>query len=72
MKIININGMHRSGTMLMSRLINALPDTFIIKDGIRIPWYYFRVETQKNFSYALNFRYKINRKNLKRHTQEVY
>ena len=55
MKIILINGMHRSGTMLLSRLINALPDTFIIKDGMRIPWVYYRVETNEKVSYPLDF-----------------
>jgi hypothetical protein len=54
MKIILINGMHRSGTMLLSRLINALPDTFIIKDGMRIPWFYYRVETNEKFNYPLD------------------
>jgi hypothetical protein len=49
--ILIINGMHRSGTTLLSRLVNALPDTFIIKDGIRIPLIYFRVETNERFVY---------------------
>lgn len=43
--------MHRSGTMFLSRLINALPNTFIIKDGVRIPWVYFRVESNEKFIY---------------------
>jgi len=41
---IILNGLHRSGTTLLSRLINALPGTFIIKDGLRLPYYYLRVE----------------------------
>jgi len=50
-QIIVLNGMHRSGTMLFSRLINAFPDTYIIKDGIRIPWIFYRVESNDNFLY---------------------
>jgi len=50
-QIVVLNGMHRSGTMLFSRLINAFPDTYIIKDGIRIPWIFFRVESGDNFLY---------------------
>lgn len=42
---IVINGLHRSGTTLLSRLINALPETFIIKDGLRFPYYHIRVES---------------------------
>ncbi len=49
MKIVIINGMHRSGTMLLSRLINAFPDTYIIKDGMRMPTFYYQVESDRPF-----------------------
>lgn len=51
MNMVIINGMHRSGTMLLSRLVNALPGTFIVKDGLRLPWYYFQVEDPAPFIY---------------------
>lgn len=37
--------------MLLSRLINAFPDTYIIKDGMRIPWFYLEVESDKKINY---------------------
>jgi hypothetical protein len=55
MKIVIINGLHRSGTMLFSRLVNAFPDTFIIKDGFRIPWVYLQTEGIDNVRYPYYF-----------------
>lgn len=51
MNLLVINGMHRSGTMLLSRLINAFPGTYIIKDGLRLPWYFLQIEAEKKIAY---------------------
>jgi len=49
--IIFVNGIHRSGTTLLSRLINALPGVYLVTDGIRIPWLYLQVERIKPVVY---------------------
>lgn len=53
--IIFINGIHRSGTTFLSRIINALPDTFILKDGLRIPWIWMQVEAPDDLVYPKSF-----------------
>ncbi|NQT23179.1 MAG: sulfotransferase [Candidatus Omnitrophica bacterium] len=48
---ILINGLHRSGTTFLSRIVNTLPSTFIVKDAFRIPLYYFKTEINRSTNY---------------------
>jgi len=38
--LLFINGLYRSGTAFLSRLIDAFPSTYIYEDGFRFPYYY--------------------------------
>ncbi|MFC1631077.1 sulfotransferase [Candidatus Omnitrophota bacterium] len=48
--LLFINGIYRSGTTFLSRLIDAFPDSYIHEDGFRFPYYYL-LDQDRNMVY---------------------